>query len=105
MDLANLSVNEATTVAYFMGQEAKITYRPMEVTPKRLEQVNSGNDEEFYQFFADVVSAWDVKKGPKKVPLTQEGLGDVPMALLRAVFNAIMSDTGQEEAGKGSSGS
>jgi len=102
LDLAAVAINQATCSVDFMGQSAKIAYRPSVITQDALEK--TGTDDGFMEFFVAVVSDWDVTEGRKKIPLTIPALKAIPLVLLRAIFQAIMEDGGQGEAPAASSG-
>lgn len=93
LDLAAVAINEATITVDFMGQSAKITYRPSVITQEALE--NTSDDDGFMKFFCDAVSNWDVTHAKKKIPLTPAAIKKVPLVFLRAVFQGIMEDGGQ----------
>lgn len=96
LDLAQVAANEAAVTVNFMGQTAKVKYRPNVITQDALETTTE--DEGFVAFFASVVVSWDVTVGKKKVLLDPKSLKGVPLVFLRAVFMAIMEDGGQGEA-------
>lgn len=95
-DLAAVAVNQASLTVDFMGQSAKIVYKPSVITQEALEKTTE--DDGFLSFFTECVATWDVTNGKKKVPLEIAALKAVPLVFLRAVFEAIMEDGGQGEA-------
>lgn len=101
LDLAAVAINEATTTVDFMGQSARVTYKPSVITQEALE--NTSDDDGFLKFFSEAVSSWDVTEGKKKVPIEPAALKKVPLVFLRAVFQSIMEDGGQGEAPAASS--
>lgn len=107
LDLAALATNTHTITVDFMGQAARVTYKPAEVTTANVEEIDNAKSSEgadpFINFLCGVLTDWDVMIGKKKVPLTVAGLKPVPLALLRAVFLAIMQEAGSGEAGSPSS--
>lgn len=102
LNLTALAANEATVNVDFMGQSASVTYRPSALTQKRLQRLAKQQDDEkaLNEFFTELVTDWDVTKGKAKVPLTAEGLSDVPILFLRAVMAAIMEAADSGEAGR-----
>lgn len=105
LDLNSLAGKTAVTTVEFLGQSAVITYNPVTLTADNFAKSQKGDDS-FTEFFAELVTDWDVKRGAKKVPLTVAGLRGVPLQFLRAVFAQIMSEkAGDSDEGKASSGS
>ena len=102
IDLGNLSLDEATTMVKFGGQEAKIKYRPSIITTKRLNKIKASIEDEdvdaFITFLLETVIEWDVTKDGEMFPLEFDAMSDLPMAFIRATYLAIMGDAGQGEA-------
>ena len=108
LDIGSLAANTATSTVEYMGQSCSVTYKPSCITAAALEQMDvpakEGEPSNFLVFMADTITDWDVLLSPKKkVPLTPEGLKAVPLPLLRAVFNQMMTEAASGEAGKDSS--
>lgn len=103
MDLQNITVDRATCIVYFYGEEAKVTYRPLAITAELVAKGFSQDDatgDAFFDMFSTLIVDWDVKNGGKKVKIDKESLSKVPMSFLRAVYEAIMKDAASGEAGK-----
>lgn len=103
-DLNALAAKAVTTPVDFMGLTATVTFNPSVLTADRV-MLAQKSDKGFVEVFTDLVTDWDVKRGPKKVPITEKGLMSVPLPFLKAVFSTIMryNQTGDAEAGKASS--
>lgn len=109
IDLKNLAVDTATCVVRFMGEESKVTYRPMAITAEAIEQGFDDSDatgDGFFNMFALIIADWDVKSGGKKVPLTTKALKGVPMIFLKVVYETVLKDSGDDvgEARRNSKG-
>lgn len=104
LDLNTIATKTAITKVDFMGQSALVTYNPSLLTQENILKAQTG-DSGFVEFFTELVKDWDVKRGPKKVPITQKGLETIPLPFLKAVFRTIMKtgSHGDEEEGKASS--
>lgn len=97
LNLSDLRKNERTITVEIGSQSFDVTYRPFAMTPEREAELDSLEDspgEWFLQFFCDVVSDWDVRTSDKgkKVPITPDGLQQVPSGVLRSVMNAVGED-------------
>lgn len=98
-DLVGKSVETTVAIA---GQEAKVWYDPNVITKARITAAEKG-DEEFLDFFVDLVQDWEVTQGGVKVPITQEALEPLPVVALRAIFMHIVRESSSGEMGKVSS--
>lgn len=108
LDLSSLTSNTAECTVDVLGETAHITYRPAAITTARIEAVDKrpdpGDPTPFIAFFVDVLEDWDIMKDKRKVPITHDSLGALPLFLLRLIFTAVMDDVSSGEAGKASSG-
>lgn len=103
-DLNALAAKTAVVTVTFMGQTATVMYNPSLLTQENITTAQQGGDQAFVGFFTELVKDWDVKRGTKKVPLTETGLKGVPIPFLKSVFTAIYLDARADpEAGKPSS--
>ncbi len=104
IDLDNLATDQAVASFTFMGQDGKVTYRPLAITTEALENIdkraNKDDADGFINFIVDTVIDWDIKKGKKKVPIKPESLKPLPLLLLRAVYLGIMADNEPGSAGE-----
>lgn len=102
IDLGNLSLDEATCMVKFGGQEAKIKYRPSIITTKRLNtikaQIEAEDADAFITFLPECIIEWDVTKDGEMFPLERETLEELPLAFIRATYLAVLGDAGQGEA-------
>lgn len=106
LNLTTLAGKLGKTEVPFMGQTCKITYDPMVLTQERLAVAMQGTDDEFIDFFCEVIKNWDVTRSAKKVPLTPAGVKGVPMLLLKAIYNHVLSmGEGDYDEGKASNDS
>jgi hypothetical protein len=104
-DLNALATKTAICKVEFMGQSALVTYNPSILTANNIATARKVGDEGFVNFFSELVTDWDVKRGTKKVPINMKGLTALPMPLLKAIFVEIMGHSGKDdEEGKASSG-
>jgi hypothetical protein len=104
IDLAALATNTATTVVPFGDSEINISYRPSVATPNNLKAITADEDDEvgpFIDFFISLVLDWDVTDGGKTVPLSDDGVGSVPMSVLQKIMRTVMADS--QEAGEAAS--
>jgi hypothetical protein len=96
IDLNQLVANEATAVVNYMGQEAKVVYRPSEITARVLSAIDKdpdGGAEPMFRFIGQVVASWDLTKGDQAIdPKDIDAIRDLPMKLSRAVYIAILED-------------
>lgn len=103
LDLSAIATKSAVATVEFMGQTATVLYNPSLLTEENVSKAQN-SEEEFIAFFTDVVKDWDIKRGPKKVPITEKSLRSLPLPLLRAIFRTVLSSSGAEEQeGKNSS--
>ncbi len=104
IDLDNLATDQAVAAFTFMGQDAKVTYRPLAITTEALENIDKQADKDnadgFIEFIVDTVVDLDIKNGKKKVPINAQSLKSLPLLLLRAVYRGIMADNGPGSAGE-----
>lgn len=94
----------------------RIVYKPRAFTPRlekaiRLAAENEGTDEDaalyrVLQQVCTVIVEWDLRAtddAPEPIPLTPEGLQDVPYAFIMELFEAIRADQEPDPTtGKGS---
>lgn len=106
LNLNTLVGKLAKTDIEYMGYTTKVTYDPNYLTQTNIAQAEE-DENAFNAFFVKLVRSWDVTKGGKKVPLTVNAMKDMPLLLLRAVYNGILSQAGDtaDEAGKASNAS
>ena len=92
LNLTTLAGKTAKVDVEFMGQSTKVLYDPIVLTQENLDNAMTG-DTAFVEFFCKLVKTWDVQRSGKKVPITPNGLKDVPMLLLKAIYYRVMSDS------------
>ena len=107
LDLNNLADNTARVEFEIMGETGFVVYRPMLVTEERIRAIEvkaKADESPFAEFFTEVLADWDVMYGSKKVPINVKGISGLPLPLLRAIYVAILRDTGTGGQGNSSSG-
>jgi len=102
INLNQLALDTAACVVEFQGYEANVTYRPNVLTPSRVMKMMevAGEDDlgQIISFLVEIIDDWDVTRGKRKVPITEEGLKDVPFVFLKKVLFTIMEDMSAGEA-------
>lgn len=93
INLSSVSLDKAETEVAYGGQTAKLIYKPGAVTREALERMDHQTDGDLV-FLKETLIDWDVKKGTKKVPITEASLKSLPMPFLRATIYAILGDRG-----------
>ncbi len=86
------------------GDQVRVTYRPKAFTPRVYQrfaemQANSTNEWEsgpiLVEMFIRIVDKWDLRADAEDedpIPLTAEGLADVPVALMSSIIGEAISD-------------
>jgi hypothetical protein len=92
-DLNDIADDTASCVAYYGTHEIKVTFKPSLLTQAKLGSVQkSGKDDDFIMFLSECLVGWDVTSGKKKIPTTPEGISQLPVPVLKAVFYAVMTE-------------
>jgi len=96
IDLDSSILDRADAPVEFAGQTAKLTYRPTAFTPameadyRAVLRSGARTDGQYAAWLlCRVLISWDVTRGDDLIPITDEGLSDVPSQLLWACINAI----------------
>lgn len=93
IDLSAIAGNEATTVVTFLGESAKVTYKPSEITSGMIERLDQKADG-LANFIATVVLSWEITRGPDPVdPTDVETVKALPLPLLSAIYRQVMKDS------------
>lgn len=104
IDLDAIASDTVPVDVNWKGHVAKIKYRPSALTTRNIETMQAADDESetFLTFVMKFLADWDITKGKKKVPISVEGLRDVPLPFIRACVDEIMEDSGKgaDEEGK-----
>lgn len=100
LNLNSLVGKQATTEVQFMGETTTVSYDPLYLTQKTINEAQNGDDDSFIEFCTHLLTGWDVSYDNEVVPLTVEGLRTVPLFLIRAIFLEIMAAAGNGDAGK-----
>lgn len=105
MDLNAIAGNEATTVVTFLGETAKVTYKPSVITSKALETLESTSDAGgLADFLGGCVTSWELTRGPDPIsPQDREAVMDLPLPLLRVIYMTVLKDAA--DAGEAESNS
>lgn len=110
LELSNLRNNsKALRIDFGAAGDINLVYRPGNVTPnsiRRLQAVVAAEDapadddadaaiehmDAIIAFVRDIVVRWDLQRNGAVIPLTDEGLGDVPMEVLMRILGDIGED-------------
>lgn len=101
-DLNALAGKTAQVQVHFMGHTAIVTYDPSFLTADTMRKAGSNDDGIFGEFMTGLIKDWDLTKGKRKVPITPAGLSTVPIVFLRAVYQTVLRDSGDDSEGKAS---
>lgn len=104
LDLQNLQDESATChIGYGAAGEINLVYRPNAITEKMIRQLRILEDEENRDFDANMaalngliirlVVSWDLTNKGVPIPLTDDGLSDVPIKIRTDVLNAIFAES------------
>lgn len=108
--LHELTENEATCQAEFMGETASVTYRPAAYTPELEEEIRECTNEDLPSnslavLLSEVLISWEVlDENGDKIPPEYENLRKMPTRFLAAVVRAINEDQNPEEEDRKNSG-
>lgn len=112
MDLSKAKKATRTVQGEVSGEPFTVTYKPNVLTMAewyrlQAQQESKSPDDSFVsQYLLLVGDSWDLTyDGKKAIPLTKEGLAEVPMSVLGALLKAITEDLLPNEEKATNSGS
>lgn len=112
MDLSKAKKATRTVKGEVSGEPFTVTYKPNVLTMgewyrlQRGQENESPDDSFIVQYLLMVADIWDLTyDGKKPIPITKEGLADVPMSILSALLTAITEDILPNQTTATSSGS
>jgi hypothetical protein len=92
--LAKASPKKTVTVTY-EGLEFDVVFDPFRYTPVMESELEAASGEgggpgrALRQLVLALVSDWGLRRGGRKVPLTEEGVAGVPVVVLDAIAGAV----------------
>lgn len=95
IDISELDEETAFATVKFRGREMEVEYYPLRITPVKIlravEVIKDTNVPDGGTIFllVDVLKSWEVKRGKHLVPITIEGLQELPGPFLNEVWKTI----------------
>lgn len=103
IDFADILAEKADATVSYRGQSMRVSYFPDVITTAAIKELESKSQEDpaaFLEFLVRLLDSWDVKAGGKPIPLTVEGLEQLPLLFLKEIYFQIMESSGSGDEGK-----